>query len=397
MKYLPYIVKHLRKNWIRTTSTIAAMALCIFLISVLQTALQAFYGGLDTASRERLVTRNRLSLVNPVPVSYGPRIQAIPGVRRVAKFCWFGGVMGYSGGQPDFQNFFPNFAVEAEPYLAMYPEYIVPPDQLRDFMQDRRGAIIGPGLVEKFGWQIGSTFQLESIIPPYRTGRPFEFVVRAIYDTDRDKYPNHPRDIMLFHWEYLYESTGQRSGVGTYNVQVTNPDQLTAVAKAIDETFENSDVQTKTETEAQFIASFLALAGDLALILNSIGMAVAFTILLVTANTMSMAIRERRTEIAVLKTLGYSSRLVLALILGEAVVIGAVGGGLGVLLARGLIANLVNIPGIGTMLAQFPPLTLSPGLAAGMLGFGALIGLMSGLAPALGAYRASITSMLRQV
>ena len=397
MKYLPYIFKHLRKNWIRTTSTIAAMALCIFLISVLQTALKAFYGGLETASQERLVTRNRLSLVNPVPVSYGPRIQAVPGVRRVAKFCWFGGVMGFSGGQPDFQNFFPNFAVEAEPYLAMYPEYDVPPDQLRAFMQDRRGAIIGPALAEKHGWKIGSTFQLESIIPPYRVGRPFEFVVQAIYDTDRARYPNHPRDIMLFHWEYLYEATGQQSGVGTYNIQIDDPDRLAAIAKAIDGTFENSDVQTKTETEAQFIASFLALAGDLALILNSIGLAVAFTILLVTANTMSMAIRERRTEIAVLKTLGYSSGLVLALILGEALVIGALGGGVGVFLARGLIANLASIPGIGTALAQFPPLTLSPALAATMLGFGALIGLVSGLAPAVGAYRASITSMLRQV
>jgi len=202
---------------------------------------------------------------------------------------------------------------------------------------------------------------------------------------------------MLFHWEYLYEATGQRTGVGTYNVQIANPDQLAAVARAIDATFENSDVQTKTETEAQFIASFLALAGDLALILNAIGLAVAFTILLVTANTMSMAIRERRTEIAVLKTLGYSSGLVLALILGEALVIGTIGGGVGVFIARGLIANLANIPGVGSMLAQFPPLALSPALAAGMLGFGALIGLLSGLAPALGAYRASITSMLRQV
>jgi putative ABC transport system permease protein len=264
-------------------------------------------------------------------------------------------------------------------------------------MQDRRGAIIGPGLAEKFGWRIGSTFQLESIIPPYRTGKPFEFVVQAIYDSDRVRYPNHPRDIMLFHWDYLYEATGQRAGVGTFNIQIADPDRLAAIAKAVDDTFENSDVQTKTETEAQFIASFLALAGDLALILNAIGLAVAFTILLVTANTMSMAIRERRTEIAVLKTLGFSSTLVLALILGEALVIGLLGGGAGVFIARGLIANLASIPGIGTALAQFPPLTLSPALAATMLGFGAFIGLMSGLAPAVGAYRSSITSMLRQV
>src|SRR5690606_38086922 len=139
-------------------------------------------------------------------------------------------------------------------------------------------------------------------------------------------------------------------------------------------------------------ASFLEMIGVLALILNAIGMAVAFTILLVTANTMSMAIRERRREIAVLKTLGYSSTLVLALVLGEALAIGIIGGGLGVLMANGLIANIGQIPGI-----QLPPLTFTPALAAAMLGFGALIGVLAGLGPAVGAYRANITSMLRQV
>ena len=398
MKYLPYILKHLRKNWIRTASTIAAMALCMFLISVLQTALAAFYGGLDTASTERLITRHRIGITENVPVAYGPRIAAVPGVRRVAAFNWFGGTMGSSAsGQPDFKNFFPNFAVEAEPYLAMYPEYGLTDEEKTAFDREMRGAVIGPGLVEKHGWKVGSRFQLESFIPPYRVGRPFEFVVTAIYRVDTARHPNHPRDIMLFHWRYLYESTNRRVGVGTYNVQIANPNQAAAVASAIDQTFENSDVQTKTETEAQFMASFLALVGDLALILNAVGLAVAFTILLVTANTMSMAIRERRSEIAVLKTLGFPSALVLTLILGEALVIGLAGGGAGVLMAYGLISNLSNIPGVGTMLSQFPPLAMPSALAAGMLGLGAVIGLVSGLAPAIGAYRSNITLMLRQV
>jgi putative ABC transport system permease protein len=392
MKFLPYILKHLRKTWIRTASTIVAMALCIFLISVLQTALKAFYGGLETASTERLITRHRISLAENLPVSYQPRIEAIPGIRRVAKFNWFGGTVGAAGGQPDWKNFFPNFAVDAEPYLAMCPEYQVTPDELKAFMQDMRGAIIGPALAEKRNWKIGSTFQLESFIPPYRADKPFEFTVRAIYSTDKVKYPNHELDIMLFHWKYLYEKTGQRSAVGTYTLQLSNPSQAAAIAKAVDAAFENSEDQTKTQTEAQFVMSFLEMAGDLALILNAIGMGVAFTILLVTANTMSMAIRERRTEIAVLKTLGYSSALVLAMVLGEALVIGVVGSGLGTLMARGLISNMSNIPGI-----QLPRMNLDPSLMAGMFGFGALIGLLSGLAPAVGAYRANITTMLRQV
>jgi putative ABC transport system permease protein len=393
MKYLPYILKHLRKTWIRTISTIAAIALCIFLISVLQTALQAFYGGLENASTERLITRHRISLAEDIPLAYQPRIAAIPGVKRVAQFTWFGGTIGSAaGGEPDWKNFFPNFAVEAEPYLAMCPEYRIKSDEQAAFMVDLRGAIIGPKLAEKHGWKIGSTFQLESFIPPYRADRPFEFVVRGIYTTDTEKYPNHPLDIMLFHWKYFYEKTGQRVGVGTYVLQLNNPTQAAAVAKAVDAAFENSDTQSKTETEAQFAASFLEMAGDLALILNAIGMAVAFTILLVTANTMSMAIRERRTEIAVLKTLGYPSVLVMTLVLGEALVMGVVGSALGVGLGRLLIANIGQFPGI-----QLPPLNFNAALATGMLAFGALIGLLSGLAPAVGAYRGSITSMLRQV
>lgn len=393
MKYLPYILKHLRKNWARTLSTIAAIALCIFLISVLQTALQAFYGGMENASTERLITRHRISLAEDIPLAYQPRIAAIPGVKRVAQFTWFGGsIGGVTGGQPDWKNFFPNFAVEAEPFLAMSPEYQLKPDEKAAFMSDMRGAIIGPKLAEKYGWKIGSTFQLESFIPPYRADRPFEFVVQAIYTTDTKKYSNHPLDVMLFHWKYFYEKTGQRVGVGTFNLQLNNPSQAAAVAKAVDATFENSDTQTKTETEAQFAASFLEMIGDLALILNAVGMAVAFTILLVTANTMSMAIRERRTEIAVLKTLGYPSALVLVLVLGEALVIGLLGSGLGVGLGKLLIANMGQVPGM-----QLPPLNFNPALAAGMFGFGAMIGLLSGLAPAVGAYRANITSMLRQV
>ena len=171
MKYLPYIFKHLRKNWIRTASTVMAMALCIFLIGTLQTLLHAFYGSLDTASTERLVTRNRVSLVFPLPQAYEPRLAAVPGVKRVAKSNWFQGVRG-SGG--DMKDFFPNFAVEAEPYLAMYPEFGLTEAEKQAFLKDLRGCLIGSEIAEKFGWTVGSTIQLESTIPPYRIGKPFE-------------------------------------------------------------------------------------------------------------------------------------------------------------------------------------------------------------------------------
>src|SRR3954468_5233043 len=265
MKYLPYILKHLRKNWLRTASTILAMALCIFLISALQTLLHAFYGGLDNASTERLVTRNRVSLVFPLPVAYEPRLASVPGVKRVAKSNWFQGVRGANG---DMKDFFPNFAVEAEPYLAMYPEFGLTEAEKQAFFREARGCIVGPDLAEKYGWKVGSTVQLESTIPPYRIGKPFEFIVSAIYRVDQRKYPNHSKQLFLFHWKYLHEATRQHAAVGTYVVQIANPSQAPAIAKAIDKTFENSDAETKTETEGQFVAGFLKMAGDLALILN---------------------------------------------------------------------------------------------------------------------------------
>jgi len=394
MKFLPYIVKHLKKNWIRTLSTVLAMALCIFLIGSLQTLLAAFYGNLDNASTERLVTRNRVSLVFTLPLAYEARIAAIPGIKRVAKSNWFGGVMGTSSGQPDMKNFFPNFAVEAEPYLAMFPEYGLTPAEKQAFLGEMRGCIIGEGLAKKFGWKVGSTIQLESTIPPYRIGKPFEFLVTAVYRTDKVKYPSHSDQIMVFHWKYLHEATGQRAGVGTYYTQITNPNQAAAVGKAIDTAFENSDAETKTETEGQFIAGFVKMIGDLALILNSIGLAVAFTILAVSANTMSMSIRERRKEIAVLKTLGFSSALVLGLVLGEALVIGLVGGGVGVGLTKVLLAKATSIPGLNGFGAS---LNYSTGLMIGMFLVSGLIGLLSGLQPAVSAYRSNITAMLRQV
>jgi putative ABC transport system permease protein len=319
----------------------------------------------------------------------------VPGVKRISPTIFFGGLPGGGGGGQDFANFFANFAVDAESYFAMYPEYEVPPDQWAAFTTDRRGAIIGRALSRKFEWEIGDTFQLESFIPPYRVGRPFEFVVRGVYDADLVRYPATNELQMFFHYEYLNQATRQRVGVGTFMVQVDDPARAAQVARAIDDTFENSDVQTKTETEAAFVQSFNELAGNLVLLLNAIGLAVGFTVLLVTANTMSMAVRERRTEIAVLKTLGFSSGRVLGLILGEALVIALAAGALGIGLAGVLVANLANVPFLGAILSQFPSLRLSPSLAATMFALSIGLGLLAGAVPAWTAYRARIVDTLR--
>jgi len=391
MKYAPLVLKHLRKNWIRTLSTVLAMAVCIFLFCVLQTVIAAVNFGLTSGNTNRLVTRDAVSIANLIPLSYKQKIAAIPGVKDVVIVNWFGGVYR------DQKNFFANLAVEPEAFLRIHPEIVVPPEQKEKWLSDVRGCIIGRKLAERFNWKVGDAFQLESFIPYYRVGKPFDFVVDGIYDTDEARYPGTNLDSMYFNYKYVYEATGQRIGIGTLTELIDDPKQAGAITKRIDEAFENSDHPTKTETEQAFRAGFVALAGNLAFLLNGIGLAVAFTILLVTANTMSIAVRERRQEIAVLKTLGFSSGLVMALIITEALLLGLMGGLIGVGLSRLGLWMMVRAPFIGDVLRGFPGLGISPQIVSFGLGIALLLGLLAGFFPALMAYRSRITDALRQV
>ncbi|HEY8550929.1 MAG TPA: ABC transporter permease [Vicinamibacterales bacterium] len=391
MKFLPYVLKHLRRNKVRTLSTVLGMAICIFLVCVLQTMTDAMRKSLESAAPDRLVTRHNVSLVFDLPLAYKPRIERVPGVRRVAVANWFGGYY------QDEKNFFANFAVEAEPYLEMYPEIILPPDQKEAFLKDLKGAIVGRVTAEKFGWEVGDTVPLQSVIPPYQLpNRLWEFTIRGIYDVDLDRYPGFDRTMMFFHFRHLYEALGQRVNAGTFYVQIDDPSRAAAIARTIDAEFENSAEQTKTETEQAFFASFAAMGGNLTRLLNFIGMAVAFTVLLVTANTMSMAVRERRTEIAVLKTLGFPGWLVMILILVEALLISVSAGLIGIGLAWLLVRAIPSLPGAGALsFFGITNLTVSAVVASLTFGIAVLLGLSAGFVPAFGSYRARITSMLR--
>jgi putative ABC transport system permease protein len=406
MKYLPYVLKHLRRNWLRTLSTILAMGICIFLFCVLETVIETVNFGLQSASASRLVTRHAVSLGFNLPLAYKARIEGIKGVKRVATSSWFGGrlvekreetrVAGGDGS--DFSRFFANLAVDPEAHLDLNPEFVLPPEEKQAYLQDRRGCIIGRDLAKRFDWKVGDIFYLESVIPSYRRPEgPFEFVVRGIYDVDLTQSPGTEASVMFFHHDYLYEGVGRGIGAATYAIEIEDPDKAGDVSRAIDALFENSDAQTTTETEAAFRAGFVSLAGNLALLLRFIGLAVTFTILLVTANTMSMAIRERRTEIAVLKTLGYKSGLVMTLILGEALLIAALGGALGLFLGRAMIHALPSLPLVGAAARGFPNLGLSPKVGGIGLGLALVLGGLAGFFPALLAYRGRITEMLRQV
>jgi putative ABC transport system permease protein len=409
MKFLPYLLKHLRRNWFRTTLTVLAMAMCIFLFCTLQSVLAQVASLLDSRSANRLVARNSVSIVFSLPIAYGGRIQSVPGVEHVAMSNWFGGSLpakkegkaekGSSSTQ-DWSNFFPNLAVELEPFLAMYPEYQIPPDQYQALIQDRRGCVIGRQLADKFGWKLGDTFYLESFIPTHRKpDGPFEFVVRAIFDTDPVKYSGTSTNLMLFNRDYLYEATGRKLQVGNYYIEIKDPEKAGEVSAAIDSLFANSDNQTRTETEKAFAASFVAMAGNLALLLNGIGVAVTFTILLVVANTMSIAVRERRKEIGVLKTLGFTSGQVMGLVVAESLLIALIGGVVGVAGSRGIMWIFTNTPGVKDALAGLglAQLRLQPMVAALGLAVAVFLGFVAGFVPALGAYRARITDMLRTV
>ncbi len=410
MKYLPFVFKHLRRNWVRTTSTVVAMAVCIFLLCTLRSVLSEVDSMLEASSATRLVTRHSVSLTFNLPVAYESRIESVPGVKAVAKTIWFGGSLpAKKEGQADetegdsttdWSKFFNNMAVDADKFFPMYPELTIPPDQWKGFRETRQGCVIGSKLAKKFGWKVGDRFFLESFIPPYRKrSGPFEFEVSGIYDADLAKYPGTDVSTMYFHYEYLKEGVGREIGVGTYALEIANGDQAASVGKAIDALFENSSATTITETEQAFKASFIAMAGNLAFLLNGIGLAVAFTILLVTANTMSMAVRERRTEIGVLKTLGFSSAHVMGFVVGEALLLGVLGGALGVFGSEMLLYGLSHAPGITEILAGMglSGLELKPAVAA--LGFfiAVALGLFAGLVPALSAYRAKITDILRTV
>ncbi len=391
MKFAPLILKHLRKNWIRTLSTVLAMAVCILLFCTLHTVVEAVNFGLHAGNADRLVTRHYVSLVFNLPLNYKQKVEAIPGVKKVVMNWWFGGIYR------DPKYFFANIATEPQAFLEVYPEIMLPPDQKEAWFHDRRGCIVGRKLARHFGWKVGDTFEMESTIPPYRVGRPFDFVIDGIYDTDEAKYPATDLNSMYFDYHYLYEATGRNLGIGWLTEKIDDPKHAGAISKAIDAEFENSDTPTKTETEQAFLAGFVAMAGNLAFLLNGIGLAVAFTILLVTANTMSIAVRERQQEIGVLKTLGFSSGLVLMLILSEALLIGALGGAAGILISVGILHILPQVPMIGDIVAGFPNFGLSAQTAALGVGIALLLGLLAGFFPAMTGYRARITEVLRQV
>jgi len=379
VKYLQLVVANLGRHKLRTVLTVASVALALFLFASLRSVTTTMAAAAQFGGARRLVTLNATGLVFPLPLAYANRIKALPGVTGLSWANWFGGRYG------DGKNFFANFAVDAESYLDLYPEIVMPADQKQAFVQDRTGAIIGDRLISQFGWKLGQNVTLQGTIFP----GDWTFKIDGVY-TPTD--PAIGDNVLIFHHEYFDERIGRAGIAGWYIVEIDDPSHAPAIAKTIDDLFRNSSSPTKTGTEREFQASFATMWGNVSFLMSTIGLAVVFAILLVTANAMMMSARERTGEIAVLKTVGFSDKLLFTLVMVEAGAMALTGAAIG-LGGATLLYPAIHFNGAGFL----------PGfkVATSTLIFGALValGLMlaSGLVPALRAARLPVVQALRKV
>jgi putative ABC transport system permease protein len=324
MHVLKLIFKNSFRHKLRTFLTVLGVAIAILAFGLLRTVIDAWYAGVEASSASRLVARNAVSLVFPLPLSYKEKIRQIEGVKGVSYGTWFGGIY------IDEKNFFANYAMEPKTYLAMFPEIITPPDQMAAFLRDRKGAVAGRKLVERYGWKIGDIITLKGTIFPGN----WDFVLRGIY---RGRDNTVDETAFFFHWAYLNEAL-KKAGrswtdqVGWYLIEIKDPHIAADVSLRIDRTFKNSLAETLTETEKAFQLSFISMSEAIVVAIQLVSFVIIFIIMAVVANTMAMTARERIGEYAIFKTLGFSGTHIAGLIFGESMCITMLGAALGIIL-----------------------------------------------------------------
>ncbi len=382
MKYFGLIWRNAWRKKVRTSLTILSVLVAFLLFALLNALGYAFRAGEDVSSAERLVVIHKISLINPLPISYEARIASTPGVAAVTHASWFGGYY------QDPRNQFAQFAVDMTDYFALYPELIIPPEQLAAAAKNRIGTVVGHELAEKFGWKIGDRIPIQATIwTKADGGRTWEFDLEGIM---RSNDPRGSTAFMLFNHDYFEEARAFGKGTaGWYVLRIAPGADPVEVANAIDAQFANSPNETKTSTEAAFAASFAKQFGNIALIVQLILGAVFFTLLLVAGNTMSQSVRERIPELAVLKTVGFRDVTVLGIVLSESILIISLGGILGLGIGWFLVQGVSQQMG-----ASLPGIYLSP--QAILMATGIMIGagILAGLFPALKAMRLSIVDAL---
>jgi putative ABC transport system permease protein len=383
VKFLPLVWKNIWRRKVRTIFTVLSVFVAFVLFGLLMTIRTAFSLGVEMAGLDRLIVIHKVSLIMPLPESYQPRIQAVPGVDIATHSNWFGGVY------KDPQNFFAQMAIEPEPFFKIYKEFHLPPDQMKAWLDDRQGAVAGRDLAHRFGWKIGDRIPIQGTIyrPKVGAGDTWQFNLRGIYDGE----PGADLTNFLFRYDYLQENRRNFSGVvGWYIVKIADPSQSVALAHKFDDMFANSEYETKTTSEKGFVEGFAKQIGDIGTMMIAILSAVLFTILLVVANTMAQAVRERTSELAVLKTLGFSNAAVVTLVLVESLFVAVLGGTLGLLVAWLIVQN--GDPTHGMLPAFVLP---SRDLALGVV-LMIMLGLLWGALPATSAMRLRITDALRR-
>jgi putative ABC transport system permease protein len=382
MKFARIIWANLLRKKVRLLLTIGSFAVALFLFVFLAVVRDAFNRGADIASADRLVVINRTSIINPIPLSYRDKILGIPGVKYVTHNNWFGGTY------IEEKNFFAQFVIDPENQRNVFPEFVVPDDQWKAFLNDRQGAIAGAKLAERFHWKIGDRIPIKTT---FYGGASWEFNLVGIYHGNK---PQLDETQFWLQWDYFEEKVPQsdKGRIGWYVLRVDNPDDAPRVSQAIDDEFANSPFETKTQAESAFAANWVKQFGNIQKLIVSIGVVVFFTLLLVTGNTMAISVRERTSELAVFKAIGYSDRAVLFFVLAEALTIALIGGLLGMLLA------IVAVPGLAAALnGMLPSIVLAPK----MLVFGLLVaiftGFLSGFLPGMSAMHLRIVNALRRV
>jgi putative ABC transport system permease protein len=385
MKIFKLITKNILRHKLRSVLTILGIGIAVTAFIVLQTVVEAWYVGIEGAAANRLIARHAVSFIFQLPLAYEQKIAAVPGVERVTYANWFSGVY------IDKSQFFARLAVEAEDFFQVYPELLVPPDQMETFKRERNSCIIGEQIAQRYNLKLGDAMTVEGDIYPGE----WQFIVRGIYKP-RDKMTD-PSN-MFFHWQYVDErmriETPQRAGkIGWYIVQIKDPAQSAQVSLAIDELFKNSPYETKTETERAFQQGFLASAGAILTAMNFISFVIIGIIMLVLGNTMIMSARERVREYAVLKTLGFSAGHIVGLIGGEALTIAAAGGLTGFALAVPLVSAFEEFMPKG----WFPVFDLQPVTVVYAAVAALCVGIASSLFPIYRALNTSIVNGLRQI
>ncbi|HEY6935860.1 MAG TPA: ABC transporter permease [Terriglobales bacterium] len=382
MKFSGIIFANLLRKKVRLLLTIGSFAVALFLFAFLGVVRDAFGRGADVAGADRLVIINRTSIINTIPLSYRDQILRVPGVRYVTHNNWFGGIY------QDEKNFFPQFVIDPENQRAVFPEFVVPEDQWNAFLKDREGAVVGARTMERFHWKIGDRIPIKTTI---WGGGSWEFNIAGVY---HGKQPQDDETQFWLQWDYFEERIPERikGQVGWYVLRVNNPDESPRIAKTIDEQFANSPYETRTETESAFAAGWVKQFGNIRFLIVTIGAVVFFTLLLVTGNTMAIAVRERTPELAVLKAIGFSDRSVLVFVLGESLAISLVGG------LAGLFLAVLAVPVLSKALSgMLPRLFLSPTLLAFGLGTALTVGIVSGALPGIAAMRMRVVNALRRV